>query len=651
MKDDCRVPLLVPRPKQFELTGGIADIDSAAIERIFSAEIELDLILHRAQGPGVLAKQLDSFRFKEIPEISPQGYQLSLSPGEVSISASTRLGFWYGIITLRQLIWYYSSSFKAEKSGDENAMKGTIQIPACTIEDRPDFPVRAILLDISRDRVPRMETIFGLVDLFSALKYNQLQLYMEHTFAYKAHKRVWEKASPFTGEEIGELDTYCTKRGIELVPNQNSFGHMERWLKHPEYQHLAECPSGFTDPWGVYRPVGSCISPAVKESLFFVNSLHRELIQYFSSRTLNIGGDEPWELCQGRSRPLCEKKGSGEVYLEFLLKMHRMVSELGCTMQFYGDIITKYPHLVPGVPDDCIVIEWGYEADHPFDEKCKLFEKSGRTFYVCAGTSSWNSIAGRWQNAQVNILRAAENGLRHGASGYMISDWGDNGHWQQLPVSLPGWLYGAGVSWGIEENRKLDMIEALARYALPVPGIWDGHLSRTIPFCGINSTTLDSARKTAKAILLLSEAYLHEPVRIRNATLLTAILLEASNPYFRKALKAYPGADLKAVEEEIKAANNLLNEVQSLQHLHGDILIKEIDFTTRLLKFASEYGRERLREGVNEIEDIPSSIRKVLSDRLGGLIEDYRELWLKRSRPGGLSDSTGRFEALLDKLL
>ena len=76
-----------------------------------------------------------------------------------------------------------------------------------------------------------MATLFGLVDLLASWKINQLQLYTEHTFAYQRHRTVWADASPMTAAEIQELDRYCQKHFVDLVPNQNSLGHLERWLK------------------------------------------------------------------------------------------------------------------------------------------------------------------------------------------------------------------------------------------------------------------------------------------------------------------------------------------------------------------------------------------------------------------------------------
>lgn len=51
------------------------------------------------------------------------------------------------------------------------------------------------MLDISRDRVPTRETLEWLVEVLAALGFNELQLYIEHTFAYSGHKEVWEGSS------------------------------------------------------------------------------------------------------------------------------------------------------------------------------------------------------------------------------------------------------------------------------------------------------------------------------------------------------------------------------------------------------------------------------------------------------------------------
>ena len=57
-----------------------------------------------------------------------------------------------------------------------------------------------------------MDWLKTLIDALALLRYNELQLYTEHTFAYAEHAAVWEHASPMTAAEIREIDAYCQKR-------------------------------------------------------------------------------------------------------------------------------------------------------------------------------------------------------------------------------------------------------------------------------------------------------------------------------------------------------------------------------------------------------------------------------------------------------
>ncbi|MDI6861916.1 MAG: glycoside hydrolase family 20 zincin-like fold domain-containing protein, partial [Pseudothermotoga sp.] len=93
----------------------------------------------------------------------PQGYRIVVQGSKVSFVAATNQGLFYALQTFKQLL---------------RERNGTLE--PVLIEDEPDFENRAFMLDISRDRVPKMDTLKKLVDLLSELKYNQFQLYMEH---------------------------------------------------------------------------------------------------------------------------------------------------------------------------------------------------------------------------------------------------------------------------------------------------------------------------------------------------------------------------------------------------------------------------------------------------------------------------------------
>ncbi len=325
------------------------------------------------------------------------------------------------------------------------------------------FDVRAYMLDISRDKVPTMGTLRLIVDLLAKFEYNQFQLYTEHTFAYSAHRDVWEAASPLTAEEIRELDAYCALRGIDLVPNQNSFGHLERWLVKPAYNHLAELPQGGAPlPWGGFKKDPTTLCPTDPASLAFLDGLYAELLPNFASGLFNIGCDETFDLLGGgRSAAAVRERGAGRVYLDFLKQVAALARKHGKRPMFWGDVILKHPELVPELPKDLIALDWGYEGNHPFGEEAAKFRAAGLDFYVCPGTSAWNSLAGRVENMRENMVAAERAGRLHGACGFLVADWGDGGHWQPLAASLPGLVFGGMLAHEGASAAKMDLESAL----------------------------------------------------------------------------------------------------------------------------------------------------------------------------------------------
>ena len=533
----------------------------------------------------------------------PEGYELTITPEGLHIEASQPAGAFYAGATLIQLLAQYRRD-----------------LPGLHIVDWPDFLNRGVMLDISRDKVPTMETLYRLVDMLALWKVNQLQLYTEHTFAYRNHPEVWASASPITGEEILALDAYCRERFVELVPNQNSFGHMKRWLSHSRYRHLAEVEEGWLEtPWAgtkVEAPFSLC--PIDERSIELVRSLYDELLPHFSSRQFNVGCDETFDIGQGRSRTAVKEKGAGRVYLDFLLNIYREVQAQGRTMQFWGDIIIHHPDLVPELPKDVIAMEWGYEANHPFAKNGAVFAQSGAPFYVCPGTSSWNTIAGRTANAMDNLLNAAENGLHHGAIGFLNTDWGDNGHWQPLPVSYLGFAYGAAVSWACDANREIPLAAVLSQFAFEDPSGTMGRLAFD-----------------------LGNVHRETGVLTGNSTVLFRLLQHRPDE-FDQVEKYISGGDGLAPERfwhTHKRIEELLDTLQGgdMQRSDGDLIRREFRWAARMLQHSC-----RRAAWILGSED--GKLRQSLTAEIDGLMDEYEEIWMARNRPGGFKDSLALME-------
>ena len=376
----------------------------------------------------------------------PEGYSLTIDRRGVRIEYRETGGLLAAGATLRQLLREYGR-----------------RLPCLKIRDWPDFARRGVMLDISRGRVPKLETLLDLVERLADFKINEFQLYTEHTFAYRRYKSVWQSWGALTAAKIRTLDARCRELGIDLVPNQNSFGHLRYFLEHPKVKKLAEVSAPYEGSTGDFLRFPTTLAPNNPGTIKFIRALYDELLPNFSSQFLNVGCDETWDLGRGQSKKLCERRGKGHVYVDFLKQIQREAAKRGRRMMFWGDIILNHPELIKRLPKNVIALNWGYEATHPFEKEAATFAKSKVPFYVCPGTATWMTLLGRHDTAFANLKFAAEAGRKHGAIGYLNTDWGDGGHPQPLAVSWPLYVIGAAHSWCSKSFDEKLLVPVLSR--------------------------------------------------------------------------------------------------------------------------------------------------------------------------------------------
>ncbi|MFN8240305.1 MAG: family 20 glycosylhydrolase [Bacteroidales bacterium] len=381
------------------------------------------------------------------PDLPIQGYSLDITPGALTARYSSLQGLFYSIITMKVLTVNYGGS-----------------IPCVYIDDKPELQIRGAMLDISRNKIPDSGTLKQIINLLTDLKYNHLQLYVEgFSFAYPSFRELWEKTeTPLTPEEIQDLDSLCRGNFIDLVPNQNMFGHMMSWLATDRFKDLAECPDGFK-MMGLVNMKGT-LDPSDPGSFELVTKMTNDLLPSFTSSSFNVNLDEPFELGKGKSKELCKTKGTGQVYMDYALKIHELVRSRDKEMLMWGDIILRHPDLVTKIPKDVTVLDWGYESTYPYEKNCKNLQAAGVRYLVCPGTNSWTSITGRTDNMLRTVANATSNGARYGASGMLITDWGDMGHWQYLPVSYAGLVTGSSLSWNTKDFDEARLSKFLTSF-------------------------------------------------------------------------------------------------------------------------------------------------------------------------------------------
>lgn len=428
---------IIPTPKKIDIGNGSFDISGADIAVKFGTDPRLaqnaallkreieDVTGQVSKCKAVLSSPCQKSIFIDASN-KEESYILKVTADGVIIEGGNAAGAFDGMQTLRQMIKEYGAT-----------------LPVCTIEDKPDFPERGFYHDITRGRVPTLETLKSIAEQLSYFKINELQLYVEDAFDFAEFDGIITKEECLTAEEITELDAFCHDRFIELVPSLSTFGHLYRLLQSDKYKHLCEFENW--EPCQIYwieKMAHHTIDVSNPESIELVKSMIDQYVHLFRSNKFNICCDETFDLCKGRNAG----KDEGEEYFKFVAKIIEHVKSYGKTVQMWGDIILRHPEKISLLPKDTILLNWNYEKEAN-EKNVKTFAASGMTQIVCPGCSSWNRFVEELDRSVGNITSLAKYGFENGAKGLINTNWGDFGDICPWSARMYGMLIGAEKAW------------------------------------------------------------------------------------------------------------------------------------------------------------------------------------------------------------
>lgn len=377
-------------------------------------------------------------------KLNREKYDLNVNEKNIIINGSSNAGLLYGIQTLRQMIKQLGSF-----------------IDCCNINDEPDFKFRGFYHDVTRGKIPTLETLKQLADKMSYYKMNELQLYVEHSYLFENQSEVWRDSEGLTAKEIVELDEYCDKLNIELVPSLSSFGHLYELLISKTYRHLSELDVEDTEFSFIDRMGHHTLDVSNSDSFEIVKEMITEYMSLFKTKRFNICCDETFDLGKGKNKELAEKEGVGKLYVDFLLKIINFVTEQGGIPMFWSDIILHHPEYLDLLPKNIYALNWDY-AGKPGEKGAELIAKSGVPQYLCPGVGGWNMFINSNENAFNNIKTMCSYAVKYSGIGVLNTDWGDFGHINNLEASIAGMIYGAHFSWNYCDDSYETLSKAIS---------------------------------------------------------------------------------------------------------------------------------------------------------------------------------------------
>ena len=545
----------------------------------------------------------NKIRFIQTATLSGEAYEINVYKYDVECLYATPEGRHNAVCTLKQLL--------------QNMEK----LETCSIYDEPQFKIRSVMIDISRNKVPKLETLKNIAYHLSLLKINDIQLYIEGRAFYYAFldKYYDNKEDYLLPEEMLELYHYCQDIGVTLTPNTNCFGHMAYWLNQDDLNHLALKPEGFEFTkqglWGYAQT----IDPDNEEAVEFVIKLLDELLVCFPGcQRMTIGGDEPFEILYPTKNP-----NAKDIYLKHMTKIINHIKSKGITPSIWADVVKDYPDTLHQLKDT-ILLEWGYDAGDITQKNCEMYQKSQIKYMVCPGTSGWLTFTGRMNNMIQNYKDAANHGGFNGAIGMVITDWNDGGSFSQLPTNLLTYAYGACYAWGENDFSEEDLNKYL-----------DEMIFKT---------------KLAASVYDLGNYYLCQDEELRNATKLFISFFSCQTDGINIDIKSY--SDCNALSnnknvlnyEEIEKTQNYLKSWYERNHLvDNNLYRKELMFSYRLVKHSLKLNYVYLK-----LMDVKPCIKELryLQKDIKILIREYHDIWYYRNKKSDYSFSEKRLKML-----
>jgi len=288
---------------------------------------------------------------------------------------------------------------------------------------KKDFAVRGFHLDL-RIQTMQMPALKALALQLHHQGINTLIMEWEASYPFEEDPQIANRYA-YTREQVKDFIGYCHQLGIDVIPLQQSFGHVEYILRNNRYAALREDEHDLSQ-----------VCPAQKDlnkALF--TRLFKDLAATHNSPYIHIGCDETHLL--GHC-PLCKKlaaeEGVSKLYFDHVKMLCDIVISLGKTPVLWADIAIKHPEYIQLLPKGTVLVDWNYGWDfNNFGDHSKLVN-SGYEIWGAPSLRSEpdNYYLETWQHHLDNIARFIPECRQLGYKGIIMTSWSTSGVYDPL---------------------------------------------------------------------------------------------------------------------------------------------------------------------------------------------------------------------------
>jgi hexosaminidase len=541
---------------------------------------------------------------------SREAYGLKIAASGGEIRANTSAGLFYAAETLCQLV---------EGQGSEALL------PEVTIHDWPSLAYRGTMVDMSHGPLPTEAEVKRQIDLLARWRDNQYYFYSEASIALDGYALL-NPQGRFTKDSVRRIIAYGRERHVDVVPCLELYGHLHDLFRVERYADMAALPHG-----AEFNPS----NPKVKALL---EDWVGQFAELFPSPFVHIGFDETFQI-EMAARKLGAGATPAKLYIEQLNAVAHGFEQRGKTVMCWGDIIVKYPEIIPQMPRTLMAVAWYYDPDDP-DYKRWLVPLVNNhvPHFIATGVTSWNQIAPDFPRSFENIDTFLAAGRRSKyLEGLINTLWTDSGQ-NLLRMTWPGIAYGAVASWQSTPMDRAAFFSDYVREMYPVAVAPEA--AAGFAKLAQAEVTLQKTLGTETMLALwddpFSAANLKRSAEHREDLRQARLQAEDATEYFDKALAS--GAGTETLQSPLLGAR--LIDYAGLKFLHA------LELSERYKQLGPHISSEQWWNQFADETVYQSHSRLVdLMDEISELRDDYRTAWLAEYTPYRLASALGRWDA------
>ena len=296
------------------------------------------------------------------------------------------------------------------------------------------FDQLGLMVDCSRNAVPKVTSVKKMLRIMALCGYNQLMLYTEDTYEVDGEQYFGYLRGRYSQSELKDLDGYAESLGIELIPCIQTLAHLNTIKYWGEYENIIDC--------------NDILLVENERTYKLIENMFSSLRKCYKTDKVHIGMDEARLLGRGKYFDKNGYRDQLEVFNRHLVKVKEIAEKYGFKPMIWSDmffrsvsggeynrgkplsdnLLSRIKTIVPAGVD---LVAWKYDEtkDNSYKEFIESHKKiiGQKNLVFANGLWSWDGFVPHYEFALQHIEESTRSCVEYGVKRLINTAWGDDG--------------------------------------------------------------------------------------------------------------------------------------------------------------------------------------------------------------------------------